>query len=262
LLASINSFSLSQQLAFNQEVSLMEFYAESPFVAKLIGYCKEPLCLIMKYYFLGSLYIWVGENDFKMLNHVRLMLTVCSDIAMGVSLLHNRQIAHCDLKPQNILVDNGKDRIHFVLTDFGISKILTEEYLASEAFQIKNLRGLTISYAAPDSLLRCKQKINGSYIEEKAGDVYSFGGLIFFLLMGHHPWATSSTYQKRSEISGSIGNLNTSQKGSASLNALNASQKELSSTGNLLSSQKLFDTKAASTNTSFKPASTNTSLKQ
>jgi hypothetical protein len=39
-------------------------------------------------------------------------------------------------------------------TDFGISKILTDEYLASQAFQIRNMRGLTISLAAPDALKR------------------------------------------------------------------------------------------------------------
>jgi serine/threonine protein kinase len=92
------------------------------------------------------------------------------------------------LKPENILVELRADMHHFLLTDFGISKILTDEYLASKAFQIRNLRGLTISYAAPDAMKRFRQKQIGTPNLEKAGDVYSLSCLMFFLMNQTAPW--------------------------------------------------------------------------
>jgi serine/threonine protein kinase len=89
-------------------------------------------------------------------------LVNCGDIANGILALHSRHVAHCDLKPQNILVEQEKTRPWFLLTDFGISKILTDEYLASEAFQIRTIRGLTVAYAAPDVMKRFRQKLTGT----------------------------------------------------------------------------------------------------
>jgi proprotein convertase subtilisin/kexin type 5 len=175
-------------LSFQQEISLMEFFVDSEYVAKLIGYCKEPVCLLMKYYPLGSLENWTESNKLFVKESRRCKLVICCDIAQGILVLHSRQVAHCDLKPQNILVEKQRTRPRFLLTDFGISKILTEEYLASEAFEIRNIRGLTVSYAAPDVMIRFRKKLTGSPKEEKAGDIYSFGVILFFLLTLFDPW--------------------------------------------------------------------------
>jgi proprotein convertase subtilisin/kexin type 5 len=175
-------------LSFQQEISLMEFFSDSDYIAKLVGFCKEPVCLLMKYYPLGSLDGWVNKHEAYMGKRISATLSICGDIAGGIVVLHSREIAHCDLKPQNVLVEQARSKTRFILTDFGISKILTKEYLASEAFQISNTRGLTISYAAPDALVRFKEQKAGTPDEEKAGDVYSFGFILFFVLNIKKPW--------------------------------------------------------------------------
>jgi serine/threonine protein kinase len=177
-----------ETLAFNQEVSLMEFFADSPFIAKLVGFSKEPVCLIMKLYPFGSLDTWAEKNPEVINGRNSIKIAICKDVADGIAVMHSRQVAHCDLKPQNILVEVQKDRPHFLLTDFGISKILTDEYLASAAFQIRNLRGLTVSYAAPDALQRFRQKAPCRAIQEKAGDLYSYACVIYFVLSLVSPW--------------------------------------------------------------------------
>jgi serine/threonine protein kinase len=177
-------------MTFNQEVSLMEFLLDLQFAAKLVGYCKEPLCLVMKYYPLGDLTSYTKTYRQAVTKSKRLKLSIISDIAQGIKGLHGRLVAHADLKPQNVLVDQLPDRVQCVLTDFGISKILTEEYLASKAFQIVNLKGLTIPYAAPDVLQRFRRKgVFGRPEEEKAGDLYSFGMIIYFILCLEDPWS-------------------------------------------------------------------------
>jgi hypothetical protein len=175
-------------LSFQQEISLMEFFSDSSYVAKLIGFCKEPVCLIMKYYPLGSLDSWYDKHREVLGQSNKVKMAVCGDIGRGILTLHERHVSHCDLKPQNVLVDKDELRPRFVLTDFGISKILTEEYLASEAFQIRNLRGLTVSYAAPDAINRFRKKQAGTPVQEKLGDIYSLGCVIYFVLTQKVLW--------------------------------------------------------------------------
>jgi serine/threonine protein kinase len=178
-------------LSFHQEISLMEFLADCPLVSKLVGYCQDPVCVLMKYYHLGSLDNWVVKNYDIVRRNRRIKCSIISDISQAISFMHQRQIAHCDIKPQNVLVDALPDKNRFCLTDFGISKILTQEYLASEAFQIRNVRGLTVSYSAPDVLLRFRQKkavIDAA--AEKSGDVYSLGMIMLFTLTQKEPWTS------------------------------------------------------------------------
>jgi serine/threonine protein kinase len=180
-----------QKVAFNQELSLMEFFSDTEYVAKLVGYCKEPACLIMKYYSAGSLNAWVSNGKAKM---KKVKMSIVNDIAKGISVLHYRQVAHSDLKPQNVLVDYRKGRECFVLTDFGISKILTTEYLASKAFQISNVRGLTKAYAAPEVIKRYRRKDLSTNAElEKMADIYSFGVVIFYVLHLKKPWGSRNS---------------------------------------------------------------------
>jgi serine/threonine protein kinase len=162
----------------------MEFFRDSQYISQLVGFCKDQLSLIMKYYPEGSVDEWLLKQKWNIKIRVNCLL----HIARGIALLHERQVAHCDLKPQNVLVE-ARMEVCFVLTDFGISKILTSEYLASQAFQIRNLRGLTVPYAAPDLIQRFRRKgVIGTPIEEKAGDVYAFGCIVYFILNNTGPW--------------------------------------------------------------------------
>lgn len=47
------------------------------------------------------------------------LVQVCEDIALGMRYLHDRNVLHCDLKSQNILIDNGWN---LKLCDFGLSR--------------------------------------------------------------------------------------------------------------------------------------------
>jgi hypothetical protein len=62
-LDNMTSMSQTRKMAFVQEVSLMEFFDDSDFVAKLVGYCTKPVCIVMKSYPLGSLHNWVKEDQ-------------------------------------------------------------------------------------------------------------------------------------------------------------------------------------------------------
>ncbi|MDQ2778503.1 MAG: serine/threonine protein kinase, partial [Pseudomonadota bacterium] len=105
---------------------------------------------------------------------LRLFVQVCDAVAYA----HHHLVVHRDLKPANILVDaDGQVR----LLDFGVAKLL-----ADDAANATLTRGapLTPVYAAPEQL-------TGGVITT-ATDVYALGLLLFELLTGELPWATTT----------------------------------------------------------------------
>jgi len=112
-------------------------------------------------------------NHFTTKKRLELFLKVCE----VVQYVHEANIMHRDLKPQNILVDkNGEPK----LIDFGIAKIinstLAENITVDLATQIK--RALSPDYASPE-------QFNGNPNIDKTSDIYSLGAVLYQLISGH-----------------------------------------------------------------------------
>jgi serine/threonine protein kinase len=87
--------------------------------------------------------------------------------------MHSHCLAHCDLKPQNVLVKVADGIPCFFITDFGITQVLSESIIAAKSFHIINLRGLLVHYASPEAFtwFRTKSFLG---VDFKKFDVYSF----------------------------------------------------------------------------------------
>ncbi|KAF8840483.1 kinase-like protein [Paxillus ammoniavirescens] len=104
------------------------------------------------------------------------------DIASGLCYLHSRDIVHGDLHGGNVLVDeNGRA----CLTDFGLSVILQE--FPGTSYLKSSVCG-ALRYADPE-LVRQVLLAEGEVVyPRKPSDVYSFGGLVLYVLTGKQPY--------------------------------------------------------------------------
>ncbi|MGK3994350.1 AAA family ATPase [Sorangium sp. So ce1024] len=104
---------------------------------------------------------------------LRLAVGVCR-VLQGV---HAAGVMHKDVKPQNILVDEGWAEV--VLVDFGIASELAQE--AAEARLPDALEG-TLAYISPEQTGRTARGLDART------DLYSLGVLLFEALSGRRPF--------------------------------------------------------------------------
>lgn len=126
--------------------------------------------LIMAYCSNGSLASKIGqlsETEIWKLIH---------DVASGLAYLHNREVVHQDIKPDNILIDEVGN---YVITDFGIStrarSTLRKSVVGGSA------SGGTTAYMGPERFSR-------QPAPTKASDIWSFGAMVYEVLEGNVPF--------------------------------------------------------------------------
>eukprot|EP01134_Creolimax_fragrantissima_P004941 CFRG4941T1 len=92
----------------------------------------------------------------------------------AVSYLHDLNIVHRDIKPQNVLLDN---EFNVKLTDFGFGKQCTE----TNGDMLSTVCGSNV-YAAPE-LVRYKQPYSG-----RPADIWACGIVLYNMLVGKMPF--------------------------------------------------------------------------
>ena len=112
---------------------------------------------------------------------------ILTQILEGIAYLHNNDIIHRDLKPQNILILHQKGRYIPKITDFGISKQLTDE---EKSVVTNSILVGTRHYASPEQLM--ERTIH------KNTDLWSFGVIAYQMLTGSLPF-NSGTFSPTSE---------------------------------------------------------------
>ncbi|XP_047335936.1 G-type lectin S-receptor-like serine/threonine-protein kinase At2g19130 [Impatiens glandulifera] len=143
-------------------------------LVRLHGFCSQGIKKLLVYEYMqnGSLdSILFRQNDSKSILDWKTRYQIAIGIARGLAYLHEKCrdcIVHCDIKPENILLDSG---FCPKVADFGLAKLMGRDF----SRVLTSMRG-TIGYLAPEW-------ISGVAITAKA-DVYSYGMLLFELISG------------------------------------------------------------------------------
>ena len=191
--------SLLQQLREKQNRTIAEFF----------GLCTDPYAIMMEYvYFdfnpfgidkkvssLRDLLVFIDEQQLAD-TFSNFQVRIAQDIAHGLAFLHDNDIAHRDLKPDNILVANeyyaqltNEDErckifsecpIKAKLADFGESRathLQTQTLVRSRTSRID--RGTPV-YMPPE--VHLKQNTESTIEDMKNADVWSFGMTLHCLI--------------------------------------------------------------------------------
>lgn len=141
-------------------------------VVRLYGFCSEGNNKLLVYEYMpnGSLDSHLFRNTSLVLDW-KMRYQIALGTARGLSYLHENCrdcIIHCDIKPDNILLDAS-----FIpkVADFGLAKIIDRNFNSV----LTTMRG-TIGYLAPEW-------ISGGSITAKA-DVYSYGMMLLEIISG------------------------------------------------------------------------------
>jgi hypothetical protein len=175
---------------FQQELSLMYFLHKQIHIVKLLGYTNDPPTMLIKYYPLGSLDAYIHENiaaaEFPRTSEQ--YFEIAFGVASGLTYMHKHFVAHCDIKPANVLLEAISSRpntLRAVLTDFGVSQVADPQTLTVKAFKVVGIQAASRCYAAPEVLSKRKQNKPQLVL---ARDTYSYAVVLYEMLTGHYPW--------------------------------------------------------------------------
>ncbi len=106
------------------------------------------------------------------------ILRIGMQTASGLAAAHAQGLVHRDVKPSNILLENGIQRVK--LTDFGLARAVDDASLT----QSGAIAG-TPQYMAPE-------QANGDAVDYRA-DLFSLGSVMYAMCVGHSPFRASTT---------------------------------------------------------------------
>ncbi len=115
-----------------------------------------------------------SENQAK---HLITALSIVEGILSGLAEAHEKNIIHCDIKPENILLEIRANSILPRIADFGIARVTQD--LNKPSFTGTGMSG-SPAYMAPERFF-------GQH--SVSADLYAIGILMYELLMGNRPFS-------------------------------------------------------------------------
>ncbi|XP_036189343.1 MAP kinase-activated protein kinase 3 isoform X6 [Myotis myotis] len=136
---------------------------------------KRCLLIIMECMEGGELFSRIQERGDQAFTE-REAAEIMRDIGTAIQFLHSQNIAHRDVKPENLLYTSKERDAVLKLTDFGFAKETTQNALQTPCY--------TPYYVAPEVL--------GPEKYDKSCDMWSLGVIMYILLCGFPPFYSNT----------------------------------------------------------------------
>jgi serine/threonine protein kinase len=133
---------------------------------------------VLEYAVNGELKDYVNDTKTRIPENVSAKLFF--QIVQGVKYLHDNNIAHCDIKPENVLLDKN---FNAKLNDFGFSQKFSGE---KGDYILHQFSGSKI-YCSPETKLAYTKGFDGI-----KNDIFSLGVLLFGITIGNFPFQRTS----------------------------------------------------------------------
>lgn len=137
---------------------------------------NDPPFLVMQYIAGGSLQ---QRLDREGPMDVAEILRIGMQTASGLAAAHGQGLIHRDVKPSNILLDEGVERA--LLADFGLARAEDDACLTRSGFHPG-----TPHYMSPE-------QVRGEAIDPRS-DLFSLGCVLYMLCTGHPPFRAETSY--------------------------------------------------------------------
>ncbi|XP_021517712.1 MAP kinase-activated protein kinase 3 [Meriones unguiculatus] len=136
---------------------------------------KRCLLIVMECMEGGELFSRIQERGDQAFTE-REAAEIMRDIGTAIQFLHSQNIAHRDVKPENLLYTSKEKDAVLKLTDFGFAKETTQNALQTPCY--------TPYYVAPEVL--------GPEKYDKSCDMWSLGVIMYILLCGFPPFYSNT----------------------------------------------------------------------
>lgn len=131
--------------------------------------------LVMQYVLGPSLQSRLDEQGSM---DVKTILRIGAQAAAGLAAAHEQGVVHRDVKPANILLENGVERV--VLSDFGLARAVDDASVTRQG----TLTG-TPEYMSPE-------QAKGEVVDHRS-DLFSLGSVLYAMCTGHSPFRGATT---------------------------------------------------------------------
>lgn len=132
--------------------------------------------LVMKYIAGGSLQQRLDREGSLEVCEV---LRIGTQVAKGLAAAHSQGLIHRDVKPSNVLLDEGVERA--LLTDFGLARATDDASLTRSGFHPG-----TPHYMSPE-------QVRGEAIDGRS-DLFGLGCVLYAMCTGHPPFRSETSY--------------------------------------------------------------------
>ncbi|KAH3851045.1 calcium-dependent protein kinase 5-like [Dreissena polymorpha] len=182
---------------FNDEMKLFRSFDHQNIV-RYIGACEEPehLCIVMEY-MKECLFNVIHVNDAMTAMDDQQRLVIIRQICLGMVYLHGKNVAHCDLKSQNILMTTASNGDTIVkISDFGLSMVRKHTETSSTASVTMVSGKGTPRYSAPEVLRGERLKAS----DMMRTDIWSLALIVFEIVYEEEPYPDFNLMQLQKQV--------------------------------------------------------------